>query len=70
MCEHAAVAALRISRRTGEATAMSQELINHTAIPSRFGELTLLWREDEQGAKVVEILLPRKRTSSAFWMDS
>ncbi len=41
---------------------MSQELINHTAIPSRFGELTLLWREDEQGAKVVEILLPRKRT--------
>ena len=41
---------------------MSQELINHTTIPSRFGELTLLWREDEQGAKVVEILLPRKRT--------
>jgi len=41
---------------------MGQPVVSLTTVPSRFGEVSLLWREDESGLLVVEILLPNRRT--------
>jgi methylated-DNA-[protein]-cysteine S-methyltransferase len=35
--------------------------ISYDIIPSRFGEVSLVWQEDENGPTVVEILLPLNR---------
>jgi methylated-DNA-[protein]-cysteine S-methyltransferase len=41
---------------------MMQTAVSLTTIPSRFGEVSLLWREDESDPLVVEILLPNRQT--------
>jgi len=41
---------------------MSQGVVSLSTVPSRFGEVSLLWRQDESGLLVVEILLPNRRT--------
>ena len=40
---------------------MRNDVLRYSAIPSRFGELTLVWRDDRPGPRVVEILLPSRR---------
>lgn len=42
---------------------MTHDEIGYSSIPSGFGAVTVLWREDESGPKVVEILLPLKRAN-------
>jgi methylated-DNA-[protein]-cysteine S-methyltransferase len=44
---------------------MKQSEIGCCVIPSRFGETTLVWRETENGPRVVEIVLPLKRAETA-----
>lgn len=39
---------------------MKHSEIGYDIIPSRFGEVTLVWRETENGPRVVEIVLPLK----------
>jgi methylated-DNA-[protein]-cysteine S-methyltransferase len=41
---------------------MPQPVVSLTTVLSRFGEVSLLWREDESGPLVVEILLPNRQT--------
>jgi methylated-DNA-[protein]-cysteine S-methyltransferase len=40
---------------------MPEEAPAFTLIPSRFGEVSVVWREGESDPRVVEILLPKKR---------
>lgn len=37
---------------------MAQDEIRYDIIPSRFGEVTVVWRQDDHGPKVIEIVLP------------
>lgn len=37
---------------------MPEHILGYKIIPSRVGDLTLVWREDEIGPKVVKVLLP------------
>jgi methylated-DNA-[protein]-cysteine S-methyltransferase len=37
---------------------MSENKYGHKIIPSRFGDLVLIWREEELGPKVTELILP------------
>jgi methylated-DNA-[protein]-cysteine S-methyltransferase len=39
---------------------MTHDDLAYDIIPSRFGELALIWRETEKGPRVVEIVLPLK----------
>jgi methylated-DNA-[protein]-cysteine S-methyltransferase len=41
---------------------MSLATVSLTTVASSFGEVSLVWREDESGPMVVEILLPNRRT--------
>lgn len=38
---------------------MSHTRIDHRIIPSRFGDVVLVWREDEAGPKIMGLSLPR-----------
>jgi methylated-DNA-[protein]-cysteine S-methyltransferase len=40
---------------------MREDVLRYNTIPSRFGEVTLIWRKDELGPRVIEILLPRRQ---------
>ena len=40
---------------------MPEEALVHTLVPSRFGEVSVVWHGAESDPRVVEILLPRKR---------
>ncbi len=40
---------------------MREGVLRYNTIPSRFGEVTLIWRKDEPGPRVVEILLPSRQ---------
>jgi methylated-DNA-[protein]-cysteine S-methyltransferase len=44
---------------------MEQSEIGSYVIPSRFGEVTLVWRETENGPRVAEIVLPLGRAETA-----
>jgi methylated-DNA-[protein]-cysteine S-methyltransferase len=43
-----------------EATFVSESRLGYGIIPSRFGDLVLVWREEESGTKVVRLYLPSK----------
>lgn len=38
---------------------MSHHRINHRIIPSKFGDVVLIWREDELGPNILGLTLPR-----------
>ena len=40
---------------------MSESRIGHRIIPSRFGDLLLVWREEALGPRVIRISLPSGR---------
>jgi len=39
---------------------VSESKFGHRVIPSRFGDLVLIWREEESGPKVIRLDLPSK----------
>jgi methylated-DNA-[protein]-cysteine S-methyltransferase len=43
---------------------MNQDDVAYDIIPSRFGDLTLIWRDTEHGPTVVEIVLPLKSAAA------
>jgi methylated-DNA-[protein]-cysteine S-methyltransferase len=40
---------------------MREDVLRYNIIPSRFGDVTLIWRQDEPGPRVIEILLPSRQ---------
>jgi len=40
---------------------MPEQALVYTLMPSRFGEVSVVWRKGESDPRVVEILLPRRR---------
>lgn len=40
---------------------MRDDVLRYNTVCSRFGEVTLIWREDDPGPRVVEILLPSRQ---------
>jgi methylated-DNA-[protein]-cysteine S-methyltransferase len=49
---------------------MSDDKVHHRIIPSRFGEVVLVWREDDLDPKILGLTLPRAGISSGETPES